>query len=144
MEGWEHQPTYKTFDSKLLLSKRNAGTKNRAEKDWTNGWLVTCTTCNPFHRGPPIPDIITNAILCLRGCPLRGSTSSWLSQMQIIQPRTGRRSRDPYGKVKGGTKWTERGGNHIGRQYQLSWTFENSQRLNHQPNSIHQSKALNT
>jgi hypothetical protein len=26
MKGWGHQPTYKTFDSKLLLSKRNAGT----------------------------------------------------------------------------------------------------------------------
>jgi hypothetical protein len=27
VEGWRHQPTYKTFEPKLVLSKRNAGTK---------------------------------------------------------------------------------------------------------------------
>jgi hypothetical protein len=27
VEGWGHQPTYNTFDPKLVLSKRNAGTK---------------------------------------------------------------------------------------------------------------------
>ena len=27
VEGWGHQPTYNAFDSKLVLSKRNAGTK---------------------------------------------------------------------------------------------------------------------
>jgi hypothetical protein len=27
VEGCEHEPIYKTFDPKLLLSKRNSGTK---------------------------------------------------------------------------------------------------------------------
>jgi hypothetical protein len=31
MEGWGHQPTYKSFDPELFLSKRKGGTKNGVE-----------------------------------------------------------------------------------------------------------------
>jgi hypothetical protein len=35
VEGWGYQSTYKTFDPKLLLSKRNAGTKMEQRlKEW--------------------------------------------------------------------------------------------------------------
>lgn len=33
VEGWIYQPTYKTFDQNLVLSKRNAGEKDRAETE---------------------------------------------------------------------------------------------------------------
>jgi hypothetical protein len=36
MERWEHQPTFKIFDPKLFLSKRNAGTKMMQR---LNKWL---------------------------------------------------------------------------------------------------------
>ena len=38
VEGWGHQPTYKTFDPKLVLSKRNAGTKMEQR---LNKWLTS-------------------------------------------------------------------------------------------------------
>jgi hypothetical protein len=35
VEGWGHQPTYKTFDQKLVLSKRNAvGETEQRLKEW--------------------------------------------------------------------------------------------------------------
>ena len=35
VEGWGHQPTYKTFDPKLVLSKRNAvGETEQRLKEW--------------------------------------------------------------------------------------------------------------
>lgn len=33
VEGWVYQPTYKTFDQNLFLSKRNSGEKDRAETE---------------------------------------------------------------------------------------------------------------
>jgi hypothetical protein len=33
VDRWRHKSTYKTFDPKLFLSKRNAGTKNGAETE---------------------------------------------------------------------------------------------------------------
>jgi hypothetical protein len=35
-EGWEHQLTYKPFDSKFVLSKRSAGMEQRLKKKPTN------------------------------------------------------------------------------------------------------------
>jgi hypothetical protein len=40
VEVWQHQPTFKTFDSDLFLSKRNVETKMEWRlKEWpTSGW----------------------------------------------------------------------------------------------------------
>ena len=79
VEEWGHQPTYKTFDPKLLLSKRNAGTKmeqrlnERLSIDQPNLGFIPRKGTSPYN--------ITDSMLCLQidtwhGCPLSGSTSS--------------------------------------------------------------------
>jgi hypothetical protein len=50
VEEWGHQPTYKTFDPKLLLSKRNAGTKvEQRLKEWPNLGSIPWAGTNPSH-----------------------------------------------------------------------------------------------
>jgi hypothetical protein len=34
VKGWRQQPTYKTFDPKLLLTKRNVRTTTTTTKKW--------------------------------------------------------------------------------------------------------------
>jgi hypothetical protein len=50
----------------------------------------------------PISDIITDATLYLKkgACPLRGSMSNWLRQMQILTTNHKTGVRDPYRRVK--------------------------------------------
>jgi hypothetical protein len=63
VERQGHQPTYKTFNPKLLLSKRNAETKMEQRlKEWLNGAL-TSPTWDPSYRWAPIPNTITDAML---------------------------------------------------------------------------------
>ena len=55
----------------------------------------------------PIPDIITDAMLGLQtgawhGCPVRGSTSSWQRQMQILTAKHWTELGDPYGRGRKG------------------------------------------
>jgi hypothetical protein len=64
VEKCGYQPTYKTFNPNLLLSKRNTGIKNGA--DSRNGQPVTGPTWNPPHGQAPISDTVTDVILCLQ------------------------------------------------------------------------------
>jgi hypothetical protein len=42
VEGWGHQSTYKTYDPKLILSKRNAGTKMEHRlREWSTSDQTT-------------------------------------------------------------------------------------------------------
>lgn len=61
-EGWEHQPTNKVFDPKLVQTKRNAGSR-----DWRNGLQVV----SPFwdHVQAPVPYPINDAMLYLQKEP---------------------------------------------------------------------------
>ena len=66
----------------------------------------------------PIPDIITDAMLCLQtgawhGCPVRGSTSSWQRQMQILTAKHWTELGDPYGRVRERSEGNEGDGNPI-------------------------------
>ena len=77
MEGWGHQLTYKIFYPKLLLPERNAGTKMEQRlKEWLTGDGSNLGSISWGLGGAaPIPDTITNAMLCLQtgvlhGCPL--------------------------------------------------------------------------
>ena len=61
--GWGHQTLYKTFEPKLLLCKRNAVTVDQRLEEWlTSDW----PNLGFFHESAPVPDTITDAMLCLK------------------------------------------------------------------------------
>ena len=81
---------------------------------------MTSPTWDPSHGWAPNPDTITDVMLYLQtgtyhGCPLRGSTSSWLWQKQILTVNHCTEVRDPCGRVRGRIEGAEGDGNSIGR-----------------------------
>lgn len=75
VKGWGQQPTYKTFEPKLALYKRNAGTKK--EQKLKEQLTVDWPKLRP-HGQAPITDTVSDSMLCLKtgtqnSCPLRGS-----------------------------------------------------------------------
>jgi hypothetical protein len=60
LDSWRHQSTYRTFDTKLLLYKRNAGTKMELRvKEWLN------SVCDNLG---PIPKVVTSTWLLMMVC----------------------------------------------------------------------------
>jgi hypothetical protein len=71
------------------------------------------------HGGAPGLDTITDAIMCLQmegwyDWPLRGPTSPWLTQRQILTPNYWTIVRDSHGWIRGGIE-PERENDPIGR-----------------------------
>ena len=75
-----HQPTFKNFDPKLSVSKRNTGKKWSG--DWINVRLVTSPTWDPSHGQAPNPDTVTDAIV------LADRSLAWLSPERLHRQLT--------------------------------------------------------
>jgi hypothetical protein len=96
-----------------------------------------------FHAQAPNCYIIADAMLCLQtgawhGCPLRGSTSSWLRQIQIFTANHWTEVRDSHGRVRGRTEGAEGDCNPIGRPI-VSTNLDSSELTGTEskPKSIH-------
>jgi hypothetical protein len=94
--------------------------RQKWSRDWRNGQPVTGSTWDPSYGWAAILDTITDAMLCFQigayhGCPPRGSTSSWLRQMQIPTAKYWTEVREPYKRFgRGEIEVTEGDGNPTG------------------------------
>jgi hypothetical protein len=72
------------------------------------------------------------------GCPLRGSASIWLRQMQILTANQWTEPRDLNGRIRGRAKELKGIATPIGRTtVSINQTPQSSKELNHQPKSTH-------
>ena len=109
-------------------------------RDRKKGQPVIVPTWDTFLAQAPNLEAIADAMLCLQtgvsyGCPLRGSMSNWLRQIQLI---TAKHWTKLYEIVRGRTEGVEEYCNTILRTTEsTNQSPQDSQELNHQPKSIH-------
>jgi hypothetical protein len=118
VDGWGHQPTLQFLT--LNYSCLKVMQVQKWSRDQKNGWPVTRPTWDPLSRWAPIPDTTPDVMVFLQteayhGCPLRGSTSNWLRQMNVLTASFWTESGNPNGWARGRTEETEGDCNPIGR-----------------------------
>lgn len=114
---------------------KNHRVKNRG--DWGKGISATAPNWDPLKGRPRGLTLLLDTMMCsqkgaYRGCSLKGTKSSWKSQMQIFTPSQWKEAGGSCGWIRGRLKEPEED-----QQSQLIWTPGISQTLSHQPGIMH-------
>ena len=120
-----HGPPFETRASIFKILTQNCSCLKEIQgqkwsRHWRKGHPVIRPTWDPSYACSPSPDTITEAMLCVQtrawhGYTLKGSTSNWLRQMQMLSANHWIEIRRQYGRVGERIEGAEGDGNTMGR-----------------------------
>jgi hypothetical protein len=109
VEGMRPSTHLKIFIPELFVQQMQG---QKWSRGWSKGHPETTSPKDPFYLQTPNPNTIVDAKNFLQigawyGCPLRGSASTWLIQMQMLTANHWTEHGDPNGRYRGRTEGAE-------------------------------------